>query len=147
MKKFEIRKVDGVSTVEVSNSVMMPYRKLFKEVYDFSQKQLADVSSEESLHMPNAMRRVLEEYLRFKIGIEFATQAKYNEIARVLLGQEVVNISANNEVKIKTLLSVCNILSHGTPHSRSTSEIHASARFLMRRLEDIDKYHYDKMRS
>lgn len=147
VKKFEIRKVDGVSTVEVSNSVMMPYRKLFKEVYDFSQKQLADVSSEESLHMPNAMRRVLEEYLRFKIGIEFATQAKYNEIARVLLGQEVVNISANNEVKIKTLLSVCNILSHGTPHSRNTSEIHASARFLMRRLEDIDNYHYDKMRS
>ena len=147
VKKFEIRKVKGVSTVEISNSVMTPYRKLFKEVYDFSQKQLADVSSEESLHMPNAMRRVLEEYLRFKIGIEFATQAKYNEIARVLLGQEVVNISANNEVKIKTLLSVCNILSHGTPHSRSTSEIHASARFLMRRLEDIDKYHYDKMRS
>ena len=147
VKKFEIRKVNGVSAVEISNSVMTPYRKLFKEVYDFSQKQLTDVSSEESLHMPNTMRRVLEEYLRFNIDIEFATQAKYNEIARVLLEQEVVNISANNEAKIKTLLSVCNILSHGTPRSRSASEIHASARFLMNRLKDINKYHFDEMRS
>ena len=147
VKKFEIRKVKGVSTVEISNSVMTPYRKLFKEVYDFSQKQLADVSSEESLHMPNTMRRVLEEYLRFNIDIEFATQAKYNEIARVLLEQEVVNISTNNEAKIKTLLSVCNILSHGTPRSRSVSEIHASARFLMNRLKDINKYHFDEMKS
>ena len=147
VKKFEIRKVKGVSTVEISNSVMTPYRKLFKEVYDFSQKQLADVSPEESLHMPNTMRRVLEEYLRFNIDIEFATQAKYNEIARVLLEQEVVNISANNEAKIKTLLSVCNILSHGTPRSRSVSEIHASARFLMNRLKDINKYHFDEMKS
>ena len=147
VKKFEIRKVNGVSTVELSNSVMTPYRKLFKEVYDFSQKQLADVSSEESLHMPNTMRRVLEEYLRFNIDIEFATQAKYNEIARVLFGQEVVNISNNNEAKIKTLLSVCNILSHGTPRSRSVREIHASARFLMNRLKDINKYHFDEMKS
>lgn len=147
VKKFEIRKVNGVSAVEISNSVMTPYRKLFKEVYDFSQKQLTDVSSEESLHMPNTMRRVLEEYLRFNVDIEFATQAKYNEIARVLLEQEVVNISANNEAKIKTLLSVCNILSHGTPRNRSASEIHASARFLMNRLKDINKYHFDEMKS
>ncbi len=147
VKKFEIRKVNGISTVEISNSVITPYRKLFKEVYDFSQKQLADVSFEESLHMPNTMRRVLEEYLRFNIDIEFATQAKYNEIARVLLGQEIVNISVNNEAKIKTLLSVCNILSHGTPRSRSVSEIHASARFLMNRLKDINKYHFDEMKS
>ena len=58
-----------------------------------------------------------------------------------------MNISANNEAKIKTLLSVCNILSHGTPRSRSVSEIHASARFLMNRLKDINKYHFDEMKS
>lgn len=146
VKMFEIRKTQGISTVEASNSIMTPYRKLFKEVYDFSQKQPGDIQPDEALHMPNTMRRVLEEYLRFTIGIDFATQARYNEIARVLLNQEVANISSSNETKINTLLSVCNILSHGTPQGRSTNEIHASARFLMDKLKTANKYHFDKMK-
>jgi wobble nucleotide-excising tRNase len=146
VKKFEITKVNGKSAIEVSRSVTSPYKKLYKEVYSFSQKNVNDISSDEALHMPNTMRRVLEEYIRFNFGIDLATQTHYNEIAQALFEKEVAEISQNNEARLKTLLSVCNILSHGAPHTRSVGEIHASARFLIARMSEINKYHHNRMK-
>ena len=96
--------------------------------------------------MPNTMRRVLEEYIRFNFGIALATQSSYNEIAVALFETDVINISANNEAKLKKLLSVCNVLSHGTPPTRSISEIHTSSRILMNRIKDINTYHHNEMK-
>lgn len=146
VKKFEITKTAGESAIEKSRSEVSPYRKLYKEVYDFSQKNVSDVNSDAALHMPNTMRRVLEEYIRFNFGIELATQTHYNEIAQVLFEKEVSEISQKNEARLKTLLSVCNILSHAAPRTRSLGEIHASARFLIARISNINKYHHDKMK-
>ncbi|MGB3945577.1 MAG: AAA family ATPase [Candidatus Saccharimonadales bacterium] len=146
VKKFEISKTSGESSIELSRSVVSPYKRLYKEVYDFSQKSFSDVSADEVLHIPNTMRRVLEEYIRFNFGIDLATQTRYNEIAEALFEDRVSNISASNEARLKTLLSVCNILSHGTPHTRSVSEIHTSARFLINRMEAINKYHHTRMK-
>lgn len=147
VKKFEITKTAGESAIEKSRSEVSPYRKLYKEVYDFSQKNVSDVNSDAALHMPNTMRRVLEEYIRFNFGIELATQTHYNEIAQVLFEKEVSEISQKNEARLKTLLSVCNILSHAAPRTRSLGEIHASARFLIARISNINKYHHDKMKN
>jgi len=146
IKKFEITKVRGESAIEKSRSEVSPYKKLYKEVYDFSQKNVSDVSPDEALHMPNTMRRVLEEYIRFNFGIDLATQTHYNEIAQALFEKEVAEVSQKNEARLKMLLSVCNILSHGAPRTRSVSEIHASARFLINRMSEINKYHHDKMK-
>lgn len=146
VKKFEITKMRGESAIEKSRSEVSPYKKLYKEVYDFSQMNLSDVSSDQALHMPNTMRRVLEEYIRFNFGIDLATQTHYNEIAQVLFEKEVAEVSQKNEARLKMLLSVCNILSHGAPRTRSVGEIHASARFLINRLSEINKYHHDKMK-
>lgn len=147
VKKYEIRKSDNNSRVYTATSIINPYKKLFKEVFDFSQKKLEDLEPDEILHIPNTMRRVLEEYMRFNHGVEFATQANYNKIARVLMQEEVAKISTKNETRIRTLLSVCNVLSHGTPRTQSTSDIHNSAKFLMTRFRAVDQYHYDEMRS
>lgn len=57
VKKFEITKVSGKSDIELSRSITMPYRKLYKEIYDFSQKQASELTPDEALHMPNTMRR------------------------------------------------------------------------------------------
>lgn len=146
VKKFEITKVNGVSAIERSRSEVSPYRKLYKEVYDFSQKSVNDVTPDEALHMPNTMRRVLEEYIRFNFGIELATQAHFPEIAQALFEKDLAQISQNNEAKLKMLLSVCNILSHGAPRTRSLGEIHSSSRFLINRMNEINKYHHDKMK-
>jgi wobble nucleotide-excising tRNase len=147
VKRFEITKINGKSGIELSRSVISPYKRLYKEVYDFSQKSVSDVSADEALHMPNTMRRVLEEYIRFNFGIDLATQTHYNEIARVLFEEEVAKISQKNGARLKMLLSVCNILSHGAPHTRSVTEIHTSSRFLISRIADINKYHHDRMKS
>ncbi|MFZ1250632.1 MAG: AAA family ATPase [Candidatus Microsaccharimonas sp.] len=146
VKKFEITKVSGQSDIELSRSITMPYRKLYKEIYEFSQKSADQLTPDEALHMPNTMRRVLEEYIRFNFGIALATQSSYNEIAVALFETDVINISANNEAKLKKLLSVCNVLSHGTPPTRSITEIHTSSRFLMNRIKDINTYHHNEMK-
>lgn len=146
VKKFEISKINGESSIELSRSIVSPYKRLYKEVYDFSQKNFSDINADETLHIPNTMRRVLEEYIRFNFGIDLATQTRYNEIAEALFEDRVSNISANNEAKLKTLLSVCNILSHGAPQTRSVAEIHTSARFLINRMETINKYHHTRMK-
>lgn len=146
VRKYEILKSGGQSSIELCVSPISPYKKLYKEVYDFSQKVVTDVSPDEALHMPNTMRRVLEEYIRFNFGIELATQGNYNQIAESLFEDNVTNISASKEADLRKLLSVCNILSHGTPQTRSVAEIHTSSRFLMNRFTAINKYHHDKMK-
>ncbi len=146
VKKFEITKVGGKSDIELSRSITTPYRKLYKEIYEFSQKPADQLTTDEALHMPNTMRRVLEEYIRFNFGIDLATQNRYNEIAVALFETEVINISVNNEAKLKKLLSVCNVLSHGTPPTRSITEIHTSSRFLMNRIKDINTHHHNEMK-
>lgn len=146
VKRFEITKTNGQSDIILSRSIMSPYKRLYKEVYDFSQKNISDVTAEEALHIPNTMRRVLEEYIRFNFSIDLATQTHFNEIAQALFEEEVANISEKNGARLKMLLSVCNILSHGAPRTRSINEIHASARFLINRMLVINKYHHDKMK-
>lgn len=146
VRKFEITKVNGESGIETSRSIVSPYKKLYKEIYDFSQKSINDVISDEALHMPNTMRRVLEEYIRFNFGIDLATQTHYNEIAQALFEKEVAEISQKNEARLRMLLSVCNVLSHGAPRTRSVGEIHTSARFLITRISEINKYHHDRMK-
>ena len=53
------------------------------------------------------------------------------------------NISSKDELAIGTLLNVCNILSHKA--SRNPDEILKFAKFLMRKIEKIDKLHFDTM--
>ena len=146
VRKFEISKVTGKSSIELSRSIVSPYKRLYKEVYDFSQKNFSDIDADEALHIPNTMRRVLEEYIRFNFGIDLATQTRYNEIAEALFEDRVSNIKASKEAQLKTLLSVCNILSHGTTHARNITEVHTSARFLINRMETINKYHHTRMK-
>jgi len=146
VKKYEIHKTDGCySDVYPAKSVVAPYKRLFKEIFDFSMKKYEDIQPTEVLHTPNTMRRILEEYMRFNHSIPFATQASYNKIARALMRQEVAKITPKNETKIKTMLSVCNVLSHGTPRAQSARDIHNSAKFLMSRFKVIDQYHFDEM--
>lgn len=146
VKKYEIHKTDGCySDVYPSKSVVAPYKKLFKEVFDFSIMRYEEIQATEVLHIPNTMRRILEEYMRFNHSIPLATQASYNKIARALMRQEVAKITPKNETRIKTMLSVCNILSHGTPRAQSARDIHNSAKFLMNRFREIDQYHFDEM--
>jgi len=146
---FEIQKKDAVSSIkEISNtSVLKPYRLLFNEVYHFSKKKQADITDDEALHMPNTLRRVLEEYLSFRINIDRATQSKADDIFKLLTGKNSVSdIKPQKKIKLNKLLSICNILSHSTnSQPKNKNEILDAAQCFIGCLEATDKLHIQKM--
>jgi wobble nucleotide-excising tRNase len=66
---FDTRKNNGKSKLSKLNKIEKPYKYLFKEIFDFSQKQEEELKTEcQIYHYPNVMRRVFEEWYSFKIG-------------------------------------------------------------------------------
>lgn len=66
---FEIRKSNGVSELSQLKNIEKPYKYLFKEIFEFSQKREDDLKTDcQIYHYPNVMRRVFEEWYSFKIG-------------------------------------------------------------------------------
>ncbi|MDP2525948.1 AAA family ATPase [Maribacter dokdonensis] len=140
---FEIRKNKGKSTLVKSNNLEKPYNYLFKEIYEFSRKSDEDLKTEcQIYHYPNVMRRIFEEWYGFKIGKDLNFTSN--------LQKQIENdfsITTNNQkTKLGLLIKVCNILSHSINGSMNPQEIHQSAKYLMRLIEDKDKLHFDKMK-
>ena len=138
---FEIKK-NGTSLIEKTNHNEMPYKHHFKEIYEFSQRKNSnDLSECEIYHTPNIMRKVLEEFLKFKVDNSSPTKSNLSNIKIALCGN---NISRTDELSILTLLNVCNISSHEC--SRNPDEVLNSAKFLMKCIENIDKQHFNTMK-
>lgn len=87
------------------------------------------------------MRKILEEFLRFKVKSDSPTYTNINNIKKVLCND---NPTSKEEMQIGMLLNVCNILSHKA--ARKPDEILNSAKFLMKQIKNVDKLHYDTMK-
>ena len=88
------------------------------------------------------MRKILEEFLMFKAVHHNPTHGNINTIERVLCGTEKVN--SKDEVAVGTLLNVCNIMSHRA--ARNPDEILSSAKFLMKKIKEVDPNHFNAMK-
>lgn len=140
---FEIRKTNGVSELSQLKNIEKPYKYLFKEIFEFSQKREDDLKTDcQIYHYPNVMRRVFEEWYSFKIGKDLnLTSSQQDRIINDL------SIKENTEkTKLGLLLKVCNILSHSINGSKNPQEIQQSAKYLMKLISDNDKLHFDNMK-
>jgi wobble nucleotide-excising tRNase len=140
---FELRKNNGVSELAKLSSKEKPYKYLFKEIFAFSQKSEEELKTEcQIYHYPNVMRRVFEEWYGFKVGRDLNFTSNLQKQIESHFG-----ITSNNEkTKLGLLIKVCNILSHSINGSMNPQEIHQSAKYLMRLIEDKDKLHFDNMK-
>ncbi|WP_017548143.1 AAA family ATPase [Salinicoccus carnicancri] len=141
-KFFEVFKnINGESLIRSLKIHDKPYKKLFKEIYFLSEKTRDEILSDcEVYHLPNSMRRVLEEFLSFKSpnGIT-PTKQKQKAI------ENIFKITSNTQkTKLGQLLTLCNVMSHSTRHN--PEEIWKSAKFLMNQIKEIDHCHYLAMR-
>ena len=145
---FEIKKDSSLSNIySIGNKKLIkPYIMLYREVDSFQEMDAASVSDDQALHMPNTMRRILEEYVKFNVNVDFATAAKTGDICKALFKDEVGNLSQTKKQKLNQLLSVCNILSHKANQPKNPSEIHESAKFLINTIKQNDKFHHLKMK-
>jgi wobble nucleotide-excising tRNase len=141
---FEIRKANGKSELSQLKNIEKPYKYLFKEIFQFSEKREDDIKTDcQIYHYPNVMRRVFEEWYSFKIGKDLnLTSSQQDRIINDL------SIKDNAEkTKLGLLLKVCNILSHSINGSKNPQEIHQSAKYLMKLIADNDKLHFDNMKN
>ncbi|MBP8041601.1 MAG: AAA family ATPase [Bacteroidales bacterium] len=140
---FEIRKANGRSELSQLKNIEKPYKYLFREIFEFSQKREDDLKTDcQIYHYPNVMRRVFEEWYSFKIGKDLnLTSSQQDRIINDL------SITENREkTKLGLLLKVCNILSHSINGSKNPQEIHQSAKYLMELIKSNDKLHFDNMK-
>lgn len=139
---YEVKKDSNGSKIIDTKTNETPYKHGFKEIYEFSLKpNCNDMSDCEIYHYPNIMRKILEEFLEFKVKNSLPTYSNFNNIKLVLCGN---NPSRNDELAIGTLLNVCNILSHKV--SRNPDEILKSAKFLMTKIKNVDGLHFNTMK-
>jgi wobble nucleotide-excising tRNase len=140
---FDTRKNNGKSKLSKLNKIEKPYKYLFKEIFDFSQKQEEELKTEcQIYHYPNVMRRVFEEWYSFKIGKDLnLTSAQQDRLTSEL------KITENTEkTNLGLLLKVCNILSHTINGSKNPQEIHQAAKFMMKLIEKNDSLHFNNMK-
>lgn len=141
---FEIRKVNGKSGLSQLKNIEKPYKYLFKEIFEFSQKREDDLKTDcQIYHYPNVMRRVFEEWYGFKIGKDLnLTSSQQERVINDLLIKDTAE-----KTKLGLLLKVCNILSHSINGSKNPQEIHQSAKYLMELIEDKDRLHFNNMKN
>ena len=99
----------------------------FKEIYEFSKNDNVDEC--EIYHYSNVMRKVLEQFMSFKVKRSNPTLDNITNVKIVLCGN--VNCFHQDNIQIPALLDVCNILSHKTV--RTPEQILKSAKYLMRK--------------
>src|SRR5699024_3685275 len=139
---FEVFKTsDGRSDIRGKKIYETPYKMLFQEVYNFSQKEVSEeLSNCEIYHLPNSIRKVFEEFLSFKTsrGI-IPTQSKKKHI------ESIMNIDSQDQKReLSILLTICNVLSHKSAYN--PDEVLRSAKFLMDLIKQEDKTHFLAMK-
>lgn len=125
-----------------------PYKLLFKEVYNASLiSRNQEIKESTIIHIPNAMRRVFEEFLSFKTSNNVLAQySNLDKIKRIYIeatGDEAA-FSGTKRNKLGSLLEMINVLSHKPVKS---SEIPENARFLLSFMEDMDKVHLNALKN
>ncbi|MGF2165003.1 AAA family ATPase [Enterococcus avium] len=145
--KYEVYKdIAAKSDLRIINSAVKPYKKLFEEVYQLSQKNFSDeLTNCDIYHSCNSMRRVFEEFLQFKTGNSILPQKSYQAKIECLIcnSLNVEKISGTKRNKLGKFLEVINVLSH--TNRRSQRDIIESARFMINLIQEIDRGHYLSM--
>ena len=139
---YEIKKNEKGSYIVKTKTNETPYMHDFKEIYEFSKKDNADDLDEcEMYHYPNVMRKVLEQFMKFKVKKSSPTLDNITNVKIALCGD--VNCSHQDDIQIPALLDICNILSHQTV--RTPDQVLKSAKYLMRKIKETDKNHFSAM--
>ena len=137
---YEIKKNENGSYLVKTKTNETPYKHDFKEIYEFSKKVNAnDLTECEIYHYPNIMRKILEQFMAFKVSNSSPTSDNINNV-KIALCENVNQVSTNDNIQIPVLLDVCNILSHKS--ARNPEQILKSAQFLMRKIEKVDINHF-----
>lgn len=141
---FEVYKNNSnESEIRLLKKGINPYKKLFKDINDLSEKKIDDINDNDLYYSVNAMRRIFEEFLRFKGSSKIMAQKScQKEIENIYYCATNEYLSSNMKIKLGSFLICINVLSH-QPY-RST-EVLENAKFLMKFIKKCDNAHHSAM--
>jgi wobble nucleotide-excising tRNase len=146
---LEVCKQDGASTIRSCDNSIFPYKQMFRKVNQFACLKKGSPEVEKTaLLMPNTMRRVLEEYLRYHTECSGVSSGNVQQIGSALYNSREKwdkNASTSDHTKVSLLINITNVFSHRIDTIVSNEEIYRSARFMMQRIFDNNKTHYEAM--
>lgn len=118
-----------------------PYIKLYKEIYSISlMSSVEELSDCNIYHSYNSMRKIFEEFLKFKSPkMILPQQNQINKIIGIIQSSTGDSYGRKQKLKLSTFLSKINVMSHKTVTADSLIE---DAKFFMNLLSKIDKVHH-----
>lgn len=135
---------DSSSKLRKSKSTASPYRKLFTEIFLLSNMNRSDEMDDcARYHSINSMRRIFEEFLKFKSSTNLLPQASNLEnIVRIYNISAPAPMSKTWKNKLSSFLVYINVLSHTANRSEHPSKY---AKILMKFIKDTDPLHFEAM--
>lgn len=131
------------SEIRECKTNVSPYRKLFSELYELSQKNLDSLNDCDMYHAANSMRRVFEEFLNFKKPNTLPQKSNQESIIKIYESATNSKMSNRRKAKLGSFLTFINVLSHRPIKSE---EILTNCKFLLLLIEEMDKVHFDSMK-
>lgn len=149
-KLYRVYKADHRSSLKpISKKILSPYQLLYEDVFLFSNLSESDLMNkpdEEAIHIPNSIRRLLEDYCGFRIGIKDINIRHKTDVAKALFGKENTELSGKENRNMENILRICNVLSHkANSHPHDIKEVWRASKDLMSIIKQYDKYHHLKM--
>lgn len=149
-KLFRIFKSNNKSKLKtIPKRILSPYQLIYEDIYLFSRLTDDDLSNEPdetAIHIPNSMRRLLEDYCDFRIGVKDVNIAHKGDVSKALYGREISELKDDEKRKLENILRICNVLSRkASSHPYEINEVQRAAKDLMSILFQNDKYHHLKM--
>lgn len=146
VKLFEIYKdstKNFQSEIRDCRKNVSPYKKLFSELYELSNKNLNELNDCDVYHAANSMRRVFEEFLNFKKPNLLPQRSSQDQILGIYKNATGRQMSKKDSIKLGSFLTFINVLSH---RSIKSAEILDNCKFLLKIIKEMDKVHYDSMK-
>lgn len=145
-KLFEIYKDPAnnfQSSVRICQTNVAPYKKLFAELYELSEKKSDELNDYDIYHASNSMRRVFEEFLNFKKPNLLPQKSNQKQIEDIYEKSTGEALGKTRKQRLGSFLSFINVLSHRPIRSE---EILDNSKFFMGFIRDIDKVHFESMK-
>ena len=146
MCAIEVKKdKDSHSFLALAKATISPYEHDFFELIDIVEEKKSPDALDDSdiYHLPNCMRRVLENFLIFKTENHSPTDNNFEEIKKVFYTNE--ECSVKKELSLHTLLTLINANSH-LP-ARNADDIYTSLKYLVNVISKADPIHFNMIKS
>ena len=118
------------SEIRECKTNVSPYRKLFSELYELSQKNLNSLND-------------CDMYLNFKKPNTLPQKSNQESIIKMYETATKSTMSNNRKAKLGSFLTFINVLSHRPIKS---DEILTNCKFLLLLIKEMDKVHFDSMK-